>query len=436
MQSKSLPRLFLIKNATIVDPDAGKKFKGEILIKNGKIESVDRAIDLGQTLGKSVLQIFDADGKIVTHGFCDLHAHFREPGREDRETLASGARAALAGGFTTVCVMPNTIPPLDTPESIRFIVEKSENLPVNIYPVGAITQGQKGKDLTEMGAMVREGAVAFSDDGLPVMDPGVLRRALEYATSLGSPVINHPEDSSLKGEGQMNEGVWSTRLGLSGIPDISESSMVSRDLQLAEYTGGRLHIPHVSSRKSVDWIRWAKQRQLNVTSEVTPHHLSFTDAALASYDTNLKVAPPVRREEDRRALVEGLKDGTIDCVATDHAPHTVEDKEAPFDWAPSGIIGLESAFGVVWKVLSSESFKLIEVLKLFSTAPRAAFGFETDLFKRGMPAELVLLDSELEWTFSKSHIFSRSRNSPFVGHTLKGRVLGVISRGRLHTFSA
>lgn len=425
MKSRTLPKSFVITNALILDPVRGEKFNGDILLKNGKVAEVGNKIETRNT------EKFDAKGKVVTHGFCDLHAHFREPGREDKETLASGAQAAIAGGFTTICVMPNTNPPLDTPESIRFVVEKAENLPINIHPIGAITRGQEGKDLTEMGAMVQEGAVAFSDDGLPVMDGGVFRRSLEYTNSLGVPVINHAEDLHIRGDGQMNEGIWSTKLGLAGIPDVSESSMVSRDVQLVEFTNGKLHIPHVSSDKSVDWIRWAKKNRLNVTGEVTPHHLYFTDAALASYDTNLKVAPPLRTEQDRKALIKGLEDGSIDCIATDHAPHTIEEKEAPFDWAPSGMIGLESSFGAVWKVLSMVSFSLMEVLQKLTTNPRNILGFHSDLFQKGTPAELAILDSELEWTFTRDHIYSKSRNTPFVGEVLKGRVLCVISKGRL-----
>lgn len=432
MHSRSLPRLFLIKNAVILDPVEGKEFNGEILLKSGKIDQVGEKVDVDRSSGK--LEEFDAGGKYLTHGFCDIHAHFREPGREDKETLATGSRAALAGGFTTVCIMPNTDPPLDSPETIRFIVEKAESLPINLHPIGAVTRGQEGRELTEMGAMVREGAVAFSDDGIALMDGGVIRRALEYSSSMDVPIINHSEDASLKGEGQMNEGVWSTRLGLAGIPDVSESTMISRDVQLSGFTRGRLHVPHVTTRKSADWIRWAKEKELRVTAEVTPHHLYFTDADLASYNTNLKVAPPLRAEEDRDALIECLRDGTIDCVATDHAPHTIEEKEAPFDWAPCGMIGLESAFGAVWKVLSDASFTLLDVVTELTVIPRKVMGFESELFRKGRPAELVLIDPEMQWTFSTAHIHSKSRNSPFLGEVLKGRVLHVISRGKL--FSA
>ena len=429
MQSQSLPKLFLITNARIIDPVGQRDFRGEILLKNGRIETVQEKIDAAGA------EELDVQGKVVTHGFCDIHSHFREPGREDKETLASGSQAALAGGFTTVCVMPNTDPPLDTPESIRFIIEKANALPVSIHPIGAITVNQEGKELAEMGAMAREGAVAFSDDGIPLMDSGVMRRALEYASLLDVPIMNHAEDLTLKGDGQMNEGEWSTKLGLAGVPDVSESSMVSRDIQICEFTRGKLHVLHVSSQKSLDAIRRAKKHQLNVTAEVTPHHLYFSDAALSSYDTNLKVAPPLRTEKDRQSLVEALKDNIIDCIATDHAPHSVEEKEAPFDWAAWGMIGLESALGAVWKILAPSSFSLMEVVEKLTVNPRRVMGFDQDLLKKGKQAELVIFDPDSEWVFCKEHIYSKSRNSPFLGETLKGRILNVISKRRLFTLT-
>lgn len=425
MKSKQLPRLFLIKNVDVVDPFRGERYKGEILLKSGKIEKV------GKRIAAERAEVFDAEGKIVTHGFCDIHAHFREPGREDKETLATGANAAVAGGFTQVCVMPNTDPPIDSPESIRFVIEKSAGLPVAITPIGAVTMGQKGEELTEMRAMYDEGAVAFSDDGIPIMDSGVLRRALEYSGPLGVPIINHAEDLTLKLDGQIHEGEWSTRLGLSGVPDVSESSMVARDIELAQFTSAKLHVPHVSSRKSVAWIAGAKRNGLSITAEVTPHHLTFTDADIHDYDTNLKVAPPIRSESDRLALVEAVKDGTIDCIATDHAPHTVEEKEAPFDWAPNGMIGLESAFGAVWKILNEAGSDLMHVVRLLTTAPRQIMGFEADLFAVGTPAQLTIFDPDEEWTFTTEQIHSKSRNSPFVGRKMRGRISAVITHGKV-----
>ena len=428
MKTKQLPKSVKITNCTILDPFAEKEFAGEILLKNGKIN------DVGKSISADGVDELDANGAVVTHGFCDIHAHFREPGREDKETLVTGSRAALAGGFTTVCVMPNTNPPLDSPESIRFIAEKAEDLSIQLYPIGAVTVGQNGKEMTEMGEMVKAGAVAFSDDGIPITDGEVMRLALEYSTQFDVPIINHAEDVDLRGSGQMNEGRWSTRLGLAGIPDISESIMVERDLQVAGFTCGRIHVPHVSTEKSVHAIRRAKENGVNISAEVTPHHLYFDDSALQTYDTNLKVAPPIRSEADRDAMIGAISDGTVDCIATDHAPHTVEEKESPFEYAPCGMIGLESAFGAVWKMLSDKKMSLLDVVRKLTVMPRQIIGFDSDLFAKGAEAELVFLNPDQEWTFGLEHIRSKSRNSPFVGETLKGQVVSVVSRGQIISF--
>ena len=428
MKTKQLPKSVKITNCTILDPFAEKEFAGEILLKNGKIN------DVGKSISADGVDELDANGAVVTHGFCDIHAHFREPGREDKETLVTGSRAALAGGFTTVCVMPNTNPPLDSPESIRFIAEKAEDLPIQLYPIGAVTVGQNGKEMTEMGEMVKAGAVAFSDDGIPIIDGEVMRLALEYSTQFDVPIINHAEDVDLRGSGQMNEGRWSTRLGLAGIPDVSESIMVERDLQVAGFTGGRIHVPHVSTEKSVHAIRRAKENGVNISAEVTPHHLYFDDSALQTYDTNLKVAPPIRSEADREAMIGAISDGTVNCIATDHAPHTVEEKESPFEYAPCGMIGLESAFGAVWKMLSDKKMSLLDVVRKLTVMPRQIIGFDSDLFAKGAEAELVFLNPDQEWTFGLEHIRSKSRNSPFVGETLKGQVVSVVSRGQIISF--
>ena len=428
MKTKQLPKSVKITNCTILDPFAEKEFAGEILLKNGKIN------DVGKSISADGVDELDANGAVVTHGFCDIHAHFREPGREDKETLVTGSRAALAGGFTTVCVMPNTNPPLDSPESIRFIAEKAEDLSIQLYPIGAVTVGQNGKEMTEMGEMVKAGAVAFSDDGIPIIDGEVMRLALEYSTQFDVPIINHAEDVDLRGSGQMNEGRWSTRLGLAGIPDVSESIMVERDLQVAGFTGGRIHVPHVSTEKSVHAIRRAKENGVNISAEVTPHHLYFDDSALQTYDTNLKVAPPIRSEADRDAMIGAISDGTVDCIATDHAPHTVEEKESPFEYAPCGMIGLESAFGAVWKMLSDKKMSLLDVVRKLTVMPRQIIGFDSDLFAKGAEAELVFLNPDQEWTFGLEHIRSKSRNSPFVGEMLKGQVVSVVSRRQIISF--
>ena len=426
MGLKQLGKNLVLKNGTIIDPHHKKTIHGDVWIKDGTIAGV------GRFKAPKSSETVDCSGKVITHGFCDLHVHFREPGREDKETLQTGSLAAMAGGFTRVCVMPNTNPPLDSPESINFIREKAENCPIHIHPIGAVTKSQDGNDLTEMGLMHQEGAVAFSDDGLPIQDGAMMRIALEYATLVDVPIINHAEDVCLRAEGVMHEGRISTHLGLPGNPDLAESAMVHRDLELAEFTGARLHVPHVSSAKAVHHIREMKQKNKNVTAEVTPHHLFFNDDALTSFNTHLKVAPPIRTEEDRRALIQAVKEGTIDSIATDHAPHTIEDKETTFDLASFGMIGLESCFGAVHKVLmDQEGLQLEDVIALLTAKPRAIMGFDPDLFTLGRAAEINVIDADKEWTFEREHVRSRSINSPFYGELLKGKVELTISCGRI-----
>ena len=426
MGLKRLGKNLVLKNGTIIDPHHKKTIHGDVWIKNGTIAGV------GGFKAPKSSETVDCSGKVITHGFCDLHVHFREPGREDKETLQTGSLAAMAGGFTRVCVMPNTNPPLDSPESINFIREKADDCPIHIHPIGAVTKSQDGNDLTEMGLMHQEGAVAFSDDGLPIQDGAMMRIALEYATLMDVPIINHAEDVCLRAEGVMHEGRISTHLGLPGNPDLAESAMVHRDLELAEFTGARLHVPHVSSAKAVHHIREMKQKNKNVTAEVTPHHLFFNDDALTSFNTHLKVAPPIRTEEDRRALIQAVREGTIDCIATDHAPHTIEDKETTFDLASFGMIGLESCFGAVYKVLvDQEGLQLEEVIALLTAKPRAIMGFDPDLFTLGRAAEINVIDADKEWTFERKHVRSRSINSPFYGEPLKGKVELTISCGRI-----
>lgn len=426
MNINKLSKNIFFKDGTIYDPVKQKSIKGNILVTNGKINGV------GDIKAPSGAEIIDCTNLIVTHGFCDIHAHFREPGREDKETLQTGAKAALAGGFTRVCVMPNTSPPLDDPESIRFIVEKAKETPIYIHPIGAITKGQQGKELAEMGAMKSEGAVAFSDDGVPLQNAYVMRLALEYAGMINVPIINHAEDVLLRNEGVMNESVISTKLGLSGNPDVAESTMVQRDLQIAQSTNSTLHVPHVSTMKSVEEIKKYKSVFPKVTAEVTPHHLYFTDEALRTYNTNLKVAPPIRTENDRKALITALSDGTIDCIATDHAPHTIEEKEAPFDLAPFGMIGLESCFGAVNKVLVKENgMKIESLIDLLTIKPRKIMGFEQNIFAKGTVAEITVIDPKASWVFEKDDIYSRSINSPYIGEQLFGKIKYTIVKGSL-----
>ncbi len=424
MKINNLSKNIFLKNGTIYDPVKQKSIKGDILITNGKINGI------GDTIAPKGADIIDCTNLIITHGFCDIHAHFREPGREDKETLQTGAKAALAGGFTRVCVMPNTNPPLDDPESIRFIVEKADETPIYIHPIGAITKGQKGKEIAEMGAMKSEGAVAFSDDGIPLQNAYVMRLALEYAGMINIPIINHAEDVLLRNEGVMNESVISTKLGLSGNPDIAESIMIHRDLQLAQSTNSTLHIPHVSTKKGVEAIKEYKSVFQKISAEITPYHLYFNDELMINYNTNLKTAPPIRTENDRKALIGALKDGVIDCIATDHAPHTIEEKEAPFELAPFGMIGLESCFGAVNKVLVQESgMKIESLIDLLTIKPRKIMGFEQDLFAKGAIAEITVIDPKSSWIFTKDDIYSRSINSPYIGEELFGKIIYTIVKG-------
>ncbi|MEE3150589.1 MAG: dihydroorotase [Candidatus Neomarinimicrobiota bacterium] len=420
MNLKKLPKKLVLQGGTILDPLSGRSKKGNVVIERNKIKSV------GSTGGAKGETKIDCSGLVITHGFCDVHVHFREPGREDKETLQTGSRAALAGGFTRVCIMPNTLPPLDSPESIRFIVEKAEECPVHIHPIGAVTKGQKGQELTEVQGIISEGAVALSDDGLPISDAQVMRLALEYTSMFDKPVINHAEDECLRNNGLMNEGEISTRLGLAGNPSLAEAIMIQRDLELANMIQAKLHVPHVTSASGSANIRRMKKSNQNITAEVTPHHLFFNDQALLEYNTNFKVAPPIRTENDRKELIKAVKDGTLDCIATDHAPHTIEEKEATFEIAPFGMIGLESCFGAVNKVLD---MPLKELLKLLTVNPRRIMGFDNDLFTIGCPAELTILDPDQEWIFKEQNIYSKSRNTPFFGEKLKGKVHFTISKG-------
>ena len=426
MNISKLKKNIVLKNGTILDPYNNTEKKGDIHIENGKIKSV------GKISAPKTSEIIDCKDLIITHGFFDIHVHFREPGREDKEDLNSGSLAALAGGFTRVCTMPNTDPPIDSPESIRYIVDRSEECPIHIHPIGCITKSQEGKEITEMGAMIAEGALAFSDDGLPINDSGVMYNALEYSYMFDVPIINHAEDDCLKRDGLMHEGKVSTNLGLPASPDITESNMVFRDLELSILTGARLHVPHVSSAKSISHIKSMKKKNDKITVEVTPHHLFFSDEDLYTFDTNLKVAPPIRTKKDRKAIIDAIKNGIIDCIATDHAPHTIEEKEGTFDMAPFGMIGLESCFGAASKVLINDNeMDQMSLVKLLTVNPRKILGLDQNLFKEGTEAEIAIYDPKLEWKFSLENIYSKSKNSPFLGREMKGKIKSTIVKGHI-----
>ena len=428
MKIEQIEGRLLLKKPKIIDPLNETETIKDVMLVDGKIEEIG-IIEAGNDIN-----FIDCDGLILTHGFCDLHVHFRDPGNGDKETMESGCESALAGGFTRVCTMPNTEPPIDSPELISYIIENTKKMPVHVHPIGSVTKGQAGSEISEMGLMIDSGAVAFSDDGLPIQNGLVMRKALEYSKMFNVPIINHAEDDCLRANGLMNEGIVSTKLGLSGNPNIAESIMVFRDLKLAELTGAQLHVPHVSTAESVQYISDMKNQYNEITAEVTPHHLFYTDEALYDYDTNFKVAPPIRDTRSRRALIQGIKDGIIDCIATDHAPHTSHDKDTTFDLASCGLIGLESCLGVVKKVLvDDEDLGLMEMIKLLTVSPRKIMGFDNDLLKEGKEAELVLFNEEKKWVFNKNDINSKSKNSPFIDAQLSGKVIHTISKGVIAT---
>ena len=428
MKIEQIKGRLLLKKPKIIDPLHETETIKDIMLVDGKIE------EIGIIDAESDIDFIDCNGLTLTHGFCDLHVHFRDPGNGDKETLKSGCESALAGGFTRVCTMPNTEPPIDSPELINYIVENTKEMPVHVHPIGSVTKGQAGSEISEMGLMIDSGAVAFSDDGLPIQNGLVMRKALEYSKMFNVPIINHAEDDCLRANGLMNEGIVSTKLGLSGNPNIAESIMVFRDLKLAELTGARLHVPHVSTAESVKYISDMKNQYNEITAEVTPHHLFYTDEALYDYDTNFKVAPPIRDIRSKRALIQGIKDGIIDCIATDHAPHTSHDKDTTFDLASCGLIGLESCLGVVKKVLvDDEDLGLMEMIKLLTVSPRKIMGFDNDLLKKGKEAELVLFNENEKWIFNRNDINSKSKNSPFINAQLSGKIIHTISKGVITT---
>jgi dihydroorotase len=423
-------RKILLKSGRIIDPFSKKTFNGDLLIEFGKISKISDSIS---TKGKDY-KVINCKGLVVTHGFCDMHVHFREPGREDKETLESGSYSALAGGFTQVCTMANTNPVIDSPEHIHYIVSKSQKLPIDIFPIGAVSKGMKGEELTEMLLMQKNGAIAFSDDGVPIQNAQFMKLALTYSKMLNVPIMNHAEDIFLRNDGVMNASSTSNNLGLKGNTSLGEAVMVYRDLLLAESLNSKLHLLHLSTKEAVDLLKQFKSKKQLITAEVSPHHLYFVDEDIDSFDTNLKVAPPVRSKKDRKALIEGIKSGLIDCIATDHAPHTLEDKETTFNEAAFGMIGLESCFGVVNKVLVKENgMSLKSLIEKITVNPRKVMNLETNLFATGSKAQITIFDPNEKWKFKNSHILSKSSNSPFIGKDLVGKVKFVISKNQFFT---
>jgi len=415
----------LIKNGYLVNP-AGTVVEGryDVLVENNIVSRIAKTIPAKKT------KIIDAKDKYVFPGLIDVHCHLREPGREDEETIQTGSVSAAAGGFTTVCCMPNTTPPLDNRVAVRFVIDRARDASCEVLPIGAITVNREGRELPPYGEMVQEGAAGFSDDGDCVMNSLVMRRALEYSKLYRKPVISHSEDANLSRNGVMNEGALSTRMGLSGIPVQSESIMVNRDVTLARLTGGRLHLAHISAEESLDVVRRAKKSNENITCEAAIHHLFLTEDAVKGYNTNAKMMPPLRTEKDVRALLKGLKDGTIDCMVTDHAPHSEEEKESGFENAPFGVIGFETALSLAME-LRKEGMTVRQIIALLTAGPARVMGIDRGVVAEGKRADITVFDPDVEWVYSKEEIQSKSKNSPFIGRKMKGRVVTTIYRGRI-----
>jgi dihydroorotase len=423
----------LIHGGHVIDPGNIDGVR-DIVIENGIIAAIipgEKLAHQTAAAGDRTTRIINASGKIVTPGLIDMHVHFREPGFEHKETIASGCRAAVAGGFTAVCAMPNTDPVNDSPEITTFMIEKAREARLaRVYPAGAITRGLKGQNLCDYSALKAAGAVALTDDGSPVEDDQVMQAALEAAGKLDLPIISHSEVMSLVGSGSMNRGTVADRLGVEGIPNAAESDMVAREVDLSEKTGARMHIAHVSTAESVDAIRAAKQRGVRVTAETAPHYFTLTDEAVENWGTNAKMNPPLRSEKDREAILQGLADDTLDVIATDHAPHSVTEKGLPFAEAPNGIIGLETSLPLGLKLVEAGILTLDKLIEKMSTAPARVIGVEAGLRVGGI-ADLTIIDTEIEHRVDASEFQSLSQNCPFDGWHLKGRAVLTMVAGRI-----
>jgi dihydroorotase len=419
----------LIRRGRVLDPSRGLDATLDVLLKDGVVARIDEHIAPPRDA-----EVLEGDGLVVAPGFVDLHVHLREPGFEHKETIASGTRAAAAGGFTSVCAMANTNPAMDDAASVSFLVRRiKETAHVRVFPIGAVSRGLEGQELAEIGLMKAEGIVAISDDGKPIVNGNLMRRALEYASMFGLTVIVHEEDPSLAPGGVMNEGWVATRLGLAGWPNVAESAMVARDIQLAALTRARVHVAHVSTRGSLEALRLARASGLAITCEVTPHHLTLTDdeVARSGYDTRFKMNPPLRSEADRAALVSALAEGLIDAVATDHAPHHEDEKSLEFAEAPFGVTGLETAFSVLHDALvTTGRLSLGRLVETLTSAPARVLGLPHGTLAEGAPGDVALLSTTRSTTVTPESFFSKSRNSPYVGRTFKGRVERTFVGGR------
>lgn len=417
----------LLKGGWVVDPSQNINEIMDVLIENGKIA------EIGASLSADGAEVMDVTGKHVVPGLIDIHVHLRDPGLEYKEDIYTGTRAAAMGGFTSVACMPNTKPVIDNATGVEYVKSRARAIgAVNVFPIGAITKGSEGVELAEIGDMVQIGAVAVSDDGKPVSNAQVMRLALEYTQMFGIPVIAHSEDPHLAEGGQMNEGLVSTLLGMKGIPAVAEEIMIARDCMLAEYTGGYLHVAHVSTAGSVDIIRKAKARGIRVTAEVAPHHITLTDDIVRSFNSNTKVNPPLRTTHDIEALIAGLVDGTIDVIATDHAPHAFEDKDVEYKYAPFGISGLETAVGLVLQALvHCNIMPLRDVIAAMTIRPARILGIDKGTLRVGKDADITVLDLEEEWTIDPAKFVSKGKNSPYGGLQVKGKAVTTIVAGEV-----
>ena len=417
----------LLKGGTLLDPETGTRRRADVLIRDGIIARVAEALDADD------VPAYDCTDRLIAPGWMDMHVHFREPGYEHKETIETGARAAAAGGFTTVACMPNTDPPIHTRDVVEFILERAEPTPVDVHPIATVSKERAGSELAEMADLEEGGAVAFSDDGSPVQHAGLMRRALEYSSMLERPIINHMEELTLNPHGHMHEGAVSSRLGVAGIPGLAEEVMIARDMEIAAFTGGHIHVAHISTRRAVELVREAKARGVNITAEVCTHHLALTDEAVeaSGFSTHTKMHPPLRSADDVAALKDGLRDGTIDALCTDHAPHASFEKEVEFAAAPFGILGLETAWGLIGRELIEPGILTVEeAVRKLTIAPRQILRLPMPMLDAGAPATLTIFDATTQWAFAEEHIQSKSENTPFVGDEMVGKPWAIYNKGQ------
>lgn len=418
----------LLRGGTLLDPESGTTRKEDVFIRDGLIAEIGSGLAPADDV-----PTYDASGRIISPGWMDMHVHLREPGFEHKETIETGARAAAFGGFTDIACMPNTNPPIHTRDVVEFVLERAAGTPVRVHPIACVSKERDGEELAELGDLADGGAIAFSDDGAPVQHAGLMRRALEYSTMLDRPIINHMEERTLNPDGQMHEGEVSARVGLDGIPGLADDVMLARDVELAAFTGGHVHVAHVSTARGVELIRRAKARELPVTAEVCTHHVTLTDEVVerSGFDTNTKMHPPLRSAADREALKEGLADGTIDALCTDHAPHATFEKDVEFTAAPFGIIGLETAWGLIGRELIEPGVLTVtEAVRKLVVAPRRILRIDVPRLQEGEPATLTVFDASTRWTFTENNVRSKSQNTPFLGDELVGRPWAIYTDGR------